>query len=123
MLISLLLVTLASHTLLNLWKLKDVLDSKHNHAVTEVLTTWMQGHVPESSLRRALTESGEMDRWDTVRLQAPEQRRLADATDAVTELLNSTPPGNPMAHLARADGLLRQVADLFREARKAPDQR
>ncbi len=107
---------------LNLWRMKDVLDPQQNAWVTEVFTAWMQGFVPEASIRRALFESGEMDRWDTVRLRAPEQKRLIEAFDAVTDLLNSTPPGEPIPHLTRANGLLRQVVDLLRQAGKPSRQ-
>ena len=106
------------HHVLNLWKLKQVLDSRHNQAVTEALTAWMQGHVPESSLRSALTDSGEMDRWDSAHLNTHEKRRLEDARTAVNELVRSTRPGNPHTHLARADSLLQEVADSLRQAEK-----
>jgi hypothetical protein len=59
-----------------------------------------------------------MDRWDTVRLRAPDQKRLVEAFDAVTDLLNTTPPGAPVPHLTRANGLLRQVMDLLRQPGK-----
>ena len=103
---------------LNLWRMKDVLDPQQNAWVTEVFTAWMQGFVPEASIRSALFDSGEMDRWDTVRLRAPEQKRLVEAFDAVTDLLNSTPPGEAVPHFTRANGLLRQVIDLLRQAGK-----
>jgi hypothetical protein len=99
---------------INLWRMKVVLDPQQNAQVTEVFTAWMQGFVPEASIRSALFESGEMDRWDTVRLRAPEQKRLIEAFDAVTDLLNSTPPGEPVPHPTRANGLLRQVMDQLR---------
>jgi hypothetical protein len=108
---------------INPWRLKDVLDSQHNARVTDVFTAWMQGNVPEATIRGALLDSGEMDRWDTVRLRAPEQKRLVEAFDAVTDLLNTTPPGPPVPHLTRANGLLRQLLDLFREARKGSGHR
>jgi len=77
------------HHPLNLWRMKDVLDSEHNAAVTEVFTGWMEGSVSDDALRRTLTHSGEMDRWETVRLRAPEQRCLVDAVDVASDLLNS----------------------------------
>ena len=77
-------------------QMKDVLDSQHNAWVTEVFTTWMQGHVSEDALRRALTDSGEMDRWDAVKLGAKDRERLDDALNAVTDLLNTVPPGRPI---------------------------
>lgn len=106
------------HHALNLWRMKDVLDSQHNSWVTEVFTAWMQGFVSETAIRTALFDSGEMDRWDTVRLRAPEQRRVADALDAVTDLINATPPGAPSRELTRANGLLRQVLDLLQDVKK-----
>ena len=105
---------------LNLWRMKDVLDGEQNAWVTEVFTAWMEGFIPEAAIRTALLDSGEMDRWDTVRLRAPEQKRLIEAFDAVTDLLNATPPGAPVPHLTRANGLLRQVMDLLRQAGKPP---
>jgi hypothetical protein len=103
---------------LNLWRVKEVLDPQQNAWVTEVFTAWMQGFVPEATIRSALFDSGEMDRWDTVRLRAPEEKRLVEAFDAVTYLLNATPPGAPVPELTRANGLLRQVMDLLRQAGK-----
>jgi hypothetical protein len=106
------------HHALNLWRMKDVLDSQHNGWVTEVFTAWMQGFVSETAIRDVLFASGEMDRWDTVRLRIPEQRRVADALDAVTDLINATSPGAPSRELTRANGLLRQVLDLLQDAKK-----
>jgi hypothetical protein len=103
---------------INPWRLKDVLDPQQNAQVIEVFTAWMQGFVPEATIRTALLDSGEMDRWDTVRLRAPEQKRLVEAFDAVTDLLNNTPPGAAVPQLTRASGLLRQVVDLLRQAGK-----
>lgn len=107
---------------LSLWRMKDVLNYKQNAQVTEVFTAWMQGFLPEASIRSALFESGEMARWDSVRLRAPEQKRLVDAFDAVTDLMNSTPPGEPVSQLTRANGLLRQVMDLLRQAGKLSER-
>ena len=36
----------------------------------------------------------------------------------VTDLINTTPPGAPSRELTRANGLLRQVLDLLRDAKK-----
>lgn len=55
----------------------------------------MQGSISESALRRSLIVSGEMDRWDTIRLREPDQHRLVEAMDAVTDLLNNVPPSVP----------------------------
>lgn len=106
------------HHALNLWRLKDVLDSRHNAAVVEVFTAWMQGHVTEDALRHALTSSGEMDRWDTVTLGPKDRERLDDALSAVTDLLITVPPGHPSVELTRAHGLLDQVVDCLETARK-----
>lgn len=76
----------------------------------------MQGFIPEATIRTALLDSGEMDRWDTVRLPAPEQKRLVEAFDAVTDLLNTTPPGAPVPQLTRANGLLRQAGKPSRQS-------
>lgn len=105
------------HHCLNLWRMKDVLDSQHNALVREVFAAWMEGFVSEQALRRALVESGEMDRWDTIRLGAPELQRLAVAMDAITDLLNTIPPGAATSHLAPASEHPHRAADLLRRAR------
>lgn len=104
------------HHDLNLWRLKGVLDGPHNGWVTEAFTAWMQGHVSEDSLRHALEHSGEMERWDTVRPGLPEQRRLAELSATVTELLHATAPGRAMTHLSHANALLGELADALRQA-------
>lgn len=106
------------HQTLNLWRLKEVLDNRNWEAVCEVFTAWMDGYVSDEAIRKALFASGEMDRWDTVRLRAPDQRRLVETLDAVTDLINTTPPGAPSRELTRANGLLRQVLDLLQDAKK-----
>jgi hypothetical protein len=105
------------HHALNLWRMKDVLDSNNRTAVQEVFTAWFDGHLGEDAIREALFASGEMDRWDTVRLGHSEQRRVADALDAVTDVINKVPPGAPSRELTRANGLLRQVLDVLRAAK------
>ena|GEM_PF-1442958 len=78
------------HHVVNLWNLKDVLDSRGSSWVTEVFTAWMQGCVSEEVLRRALTDSGEMDRWDTFSFQRRDADLLTDALNAGTCPLPST---------------------------------
>lgn len=102
------------HHALNLWHLKNVLDSRHNKLVSEVFTAWMEGHVSEGALRTALRDSGELDRWDGVTICAAGQDRLTEALDAIAGLLNSTPPGRPATHLSRANALLQEAADQLR---------
>jgi len=104
------------HHAVNLWSLKDALDSRGNASVTEILTGWMDGCVSESQLRRALVESGEMERWDTARLQMSERRRLTDAVDAVNDLLVKMPPGAPVPHLSRASTQLLEVMESLKLA-------
>ena len=106
------------HHAVNLWRMNDELSSQQKGWVAVVTTAWMDGQVPVDAIRSALTDSGEMDRWDTVRLRAPEQRRLVDAIDAVSDILKSTPPGGVSPAITRADGLLREVLDLLRTVRK-----
>ena len=50
------------HHLLNLWRLRHALDQQQSRWAAEVFTAWMNGHVSEELLRRALTDSGEMAR-------------------------------------------------------------
>ncbi len=107
------------HHALNLWGLKSVLDSRHNEWVAEVFTAWLEGHVSEGALRTALRESGELDRWDTVTIGAAKLNRLTEALDAITGLLNSTPPGPAATHLSCANDLLQEAAEQLLRARRS----
>jgi len=78
----------------------------------------MQGYISEDTLRHALIVSGQMDREDTVTMEARDCGRLDDALSAVTEFLKTVPPGCPILELTRANGLLRQVVDCLRTAKK-----
>jgi hypothetical protein len=83
------------HHALNLWRMKDVRDSRNRDAVGAVFTTWMDDYLGEDAIREALLVSGELNRWDTGRLWTPDQKWLIEAFDAVTHLLNTTPPRAP----------------------------
>lgn len=103
---------------LNLWRLRDVLDARHTECLRQVFNAWIDRQLSPDALRDALMSSGEMDLWETVRLGAAHERRLADAIDAVTDLLNAVPPGAPTRELTRANGLLRQVMDCLSITRR-----
>ena len=107
------------HHALSLWRMKEELGPHLGRMVTEVMTAWMEGNLSESAIRSALEDSGEMDRWDIVRLQSPEQHRLTDAIDAVSNVLKSTPPGSSSPALTCINDLLREVANLLRKVRKS----
>ncbi len=109
------------HHAVNLWRMNDELSPQQKGWVAVVMTAWMDGQVPDDAIRSALMDSGEMDRWDTVRLRAPEQRRLVEAIGAVSDILKSTLPGYASPAITRADGLLREVLDLLRTVRKTGD--
>lgn len=104
------------HHVVSLWSLRSVLDARSNAWVTEVFTAWMDGCISEEALRRALTDSGEMDRWDAVRLPSIDQRRLTDAIDAVNDLLTNTAPGAPVPHLSHANAQLREALESLKRA-------
>ncbi len=63
------------HHVVNLWSLRNTLDRPHAACAAEVFTAWMGGHVSEELLRRALIDSGEMERWDTTTLATTVQKR------------------------------------------------
>jgi hypothetical protein len=46
------------HHVLNLWSLKNTLDSQRGGWVSEVFCGWLQGFVSEEALRKALTATG-----------------------------------------------------------------
>lgn len=105
-----------SHHVLNLWQLKGVLDGQHNEWVTEVFTGAMQGFLSEDTLRRALTWSGEMARWDTIQLSSPESTRLDEAVTTINELLRRSPPGHPHSWLTRAQSHLFEAQESLKRA-------
>jgi hypothetical protein len=99
-----------------LWNLKASLDPQHHRAVSDLFCGWIEGMVSAEALRRALVYSGEMDRWDSLRLGVPEHRRLAGAVDAVTDLLKSVSPSALSVKGARAEELLREVLKVLQSA-------
>lgn len=101
------------HHVVNLRNLKDGLDPHHQRAVSELFSGWIDGLVSDDALRRALVHSGEMDRWDSLRLSAPEHRRLTDAMDSVADLLRSMAPSSLSVKGARAEELLREALKLL----------
>ena len=107
------------HHVVNLWQMKQELGPQQSQWVADVLTAWLEGSLSENAIRSALKDSGEMDRWDNIYLQAPEQRRLADAIDAVSDITKATPPGPSSPALTRANDLLREVANLLRNIQKS----
>ncbi len=107
------------HHVVNLWQMKQELGPQQSQWVADVLTAWLEGNLSENAIRSALKDSGEMDRWDNICLQAPEQRRLADAIDAVSDIVKATPPGPASPALTRANDLLREVANLLWNIQKS----
>jgi hypothetical protein len=53
------------HHLLNLWRLRHTLDRQRSGWATEVFTAWMNGHVSDELLRRALSGCGQIEPRDT----------------------------------------------------------
>ncbi|MBX3747804.1 MAG: hypothetical protein KF833_21055 [Verrucomicrobiae bacterium] len=53
------------HHVINLYRLRHALDRQQPGWATEVFTAWMNGHVSEEFLRRALSDSGDMEPRDT----------------------------------------------------------
>ncbi|MGE3313239.1 MAG: hypothetical protein AB7O66_25010 [Limisphaerales bacterium] len=49
------------HHAINLWRLKDAFGSQRIGWVIELFTAWMQGHVPDEALRRALVDAGALE--------------------------------------------------------------
>ncbi len=96
---------------MSLWRLRDNLDARHQGAVTLLFAAWMQGDLPDDTLRQALTDSCEMDRWDVLRLTPARKERLGTATSTVTQLLATLPPSGLYPDINRANALLRQVVD------------
>lgn len=106
------------HHAVNLWRMKEELGPQQRQWVADILTAWLEGNLSENSIHSALEDSGEMDQWDNICLQAPEQRRLADAIDSVSDIVKATPPGPSSPALTRANDLLREVANLLRNTQK-----
>jgi hypothetical protein len=99
------------HHAMSLWRLRDNLDARHQGAATILFAAWMQGDLPDDTLRQALTDSGEMDRWDEFRLNPAQKELFTTATNTVTQLLATLPPSGLYPDITRANALLRQVVD------------
>jgi hypothetical protein len=97
------------HHAMSLWRLRNNLDARHQGAVTLLFAAWMQGDLPDDTLRQALTDSGEMDRWDELRLTPAQKELFTTAADTVTQLLATLPPSGLYPDITRANALLRQV--------------
>lgn len=82
------------HHVLNLWRLREELDPQRGAWVTEVFAAWVEGLVPDDFLRRALTDSGEMARWDAHRLGTPESPDLGEILEVMDRFLRTAPPGD-----------------------------
>lgn len=96
---------------MSLWRLRDNLDARHQGAVTLLFAAWMQGDLPDDTLRQALTDSGEMDRWDEFRLNPAQKELFTTAANTVTQLLATLPPSGLYPDITRANALLRQLVD------------
>jgi hypothetical protein len=71
----------------------------NNDATVPVFTAWMPGNVSKDALNRALIVIAEIDRRDAVTMGAKDCERLDDALSAVSDLLNTVPPGRPIPEL------------------------
>lgn len=69
----------------------------------------MQGLVSEESLRRALVDSGEMDRCNVVHVSDPDQICLADAMNAAVEFHKSVPRSTHATRVVLAEELVQHV--------------
>jgi hypothetical protein len=96
---------------MSLWRLRDNLDARHQVAVTLLFAAWMQGDLPDDSLCQALTDSGEMDRWDELRLTPAQKELFTAAANTVTQLLATLPPSGLYPAITRVNALLCQMVD------------
>ncbi len=67
------------HHLLNLWRLRHTLDRQQSAWATEVFTAWMHGHVSDELLRRALSDSGEVEQANAIHASADREKRHSEA--------------------------------------------
>ena len=84
----------------------------------DVLGGWLDGHISEDALRTALTASGEMDRWDTVKLAGTEEARLLAIIHDVETLIKSVSPSQAHVDFAAARRNLVLALDILKRARK-----
>ena len=80
------------HHLVNLWRVTAALDSQHAAWASEVFGGMLAGHLREDDLKRALTASGEMNRWDREQPGTEARRKLQHAQNIITDLALATIP-------------------------------
>ncbi len=105
------------HHLINLYSAKDDLEGEHRKRMLEVLGGWMDGYISEDSLRTALTASGEMDRWDTLKLVGTEEARLLNVIRDVETLIKSVKPSQAHVDFTAARRNLVMAIDTIKRAR------
>ncbi len=99
---------------INLWTLRHALDRQQSGWATEVFNAWINVHVSDELLRQALTDSGEMEGWDSARPATADQQHLHDGTDIVTAVLRWIQPGASHARLTQELALLHEVIESAR---------
>ena len=105
------------HHLINLYSAKDDIEGEHRKRMMDVLGGWMDGYISEDALRTALTASGEMDRWDAVKLGGTEEARLLTVIHDVETLIKSVSPSQSHVDFAAARRNLVLALDTLKRTR------
>lgn len=107
-----------SHHLVNLWRMTSVLDSKRAAWMSEIFSGALAGPLKEDDIKCALTEAGEMKRWDEVRPGDESQRQIDEALGHIEGVLRSIPPSASHAELKRARECLWEAQQSLRRAKE-----
>ena len=89
------------HHAVNLWTLVSRLDQPHSQWVAEVLTAALVGNLQEKNVKRALQESGEMERWDRVQPSDEFRERFEECHRLIEGLVRTIPPSRAHTELVR----------------------
>jgi len=95
----------------NLWELRGILDGKQSAWVSAVLTGWSLGNLTEDALRDALRGSGELGRWESVRLEQASLKKLGESMSLIAGALRKSVPGPSTSRLAQAHELLQETLE------------
>ena len=104
------------HHAVNLWTLVSRLDQPHSQWVAEVLTAALVGNLQEKDVKRALQESGEMQRWDRVQPSDEFLERFEESRRLIEGLVRTVPPSRAHTELVRLVRNFAEVQTVLKEA-------
>lgn len=107
------------HHLVNLWRMISVLDAQRSAWVCEVFAGAVRGLLQEDDIKAALTNSGEMRRWDETRPSGEQLDSISEAERAIHSVLRTLAPCRSHVEFKHAYDALSEAQNAIHRA-KAP---